>query len=145
AASLAHRKGDGASSPARKGGVSAPEKMKVAQKAVRVYSSNAYTAPTVGQAKISQPIVIEPFPLDGMNADGRALVYLGAPVAWVKETLSIRQAVGSIILNLFVGLSPDHDSNQAIRAALVQNEGGSDVTGRFLFDHCARARNRGAR
>jgi hypothetical protein len=96
--------------------------MKATQKAVRVYASNAYATPSPDQQQSSSPIVLEPFPLNDEGAQGRALIYFGSSVDWIKKALAIRQAVGTIGLNWLSGVSLDHDPDEAIRAALAQNE-----------------------
>ncbi len=83
--------------------------VQVTQHAVRVYGSAAYKPNNSSDVMQLRPITLDPYILDDMGSQGRAFIYLGAPVAWVKDASEIRQAIGHMILSMLSGtpLSPD--------------------------------------
>lgn len=94
--------------------------VQVTLKAVRVYGSAAYKNDVAQSELPTHLITLDPYRIDDAGNQGRALIYLGSPVLWVKEASRIRQAIGYIVLNWFRGISVQSDSDTAINQALQE-------------------------
>ena len=92
--------------------------VQVIQHAVRVFGSAAYKDHNSQGELQTQRITLDPYPFDDVGTQGRALVYLGSPVFWVKEAGGLRRVLGHVFLGLFVGTTPTSDAEQRIAEAL---------------------------
>jgi hypothetical protein len=92
----------------------------VIQRAVRVYGSAAYKDHNSQGELQTQQITLDPYLLDDLGTQGRALVYIGAPVAWVKEASALRRVMGHMFLSWFTGTPVPADSEKGIAEALRQ-------------------------
>ncbi len=90
----------------------------VTQHAVRVYGSSAYKDHNSQGEQQTQQIALDPYSLNDFGTQGRALMYLGTPPAWVKEASALRRIMGRMFLGWLTGTPVPENSDKGIAEAL---------------------------